>query len=175
MRRRTVLKELEIEPLTEAWPLSNFDCGDEELNQYLREDALDHQRKLLGQTSLFIFRAQIVGFYTLCCATIKLEKPEKHKVGLEKISFKQIPAIKIGQFAVHKEYQRMRVGTEMISCAISGARKYCSRAGCRFVIVDAHNKEEVISFYERNGFTKNESPESNKTTISMRFDLWNER
>lgn len=174
MPRNAVLQELEIEPLTSAWPLSNFDCGHPELNRYLREDALEHQNKLMGQTSLFICRSDIVGYYTLCCASIKLNLQEKQKARLERIQFQQIPAIKIGQFAVDKKYQRLGVGTEMIRCTISEARKYCRKAGCRFIIVDAHNEKRVISFYESNGFVRNESKKSTgSTTISMRFDLWN--
>ena len=128
----------------------------------------------MGQTSLFIYRSEIVGYYTLCCATLRLNTQEKKNAKLEEIQFQQIPAIKIGQFAVEKNYQRLGVGTEMIRVAIAEARKYCRKAGCRFIIVDAHNEERVISFYETNDFVKNEGSKSTKSvTISMRFDLWN--
>lgn len=43
-----------------------------------------------------------------------------------------------------------------------------NKTGCRFLVVDAYNKSEVLSFYERNGFKylyASEEDEQNATQI----------
>ncbi|VAW70858.1 hypothetical protein MNBD_GAMMA10-395, partial [hydrothermal vent metagenome] len=46
-----------------------------------------------------------------------------------------------------------------------------NKTGCRFIVVDAYNKPEVIRFYKRNGFDFLHNGDKKEDTRIMIFDL----
>ena len=46
-----------------------------------------------------------------------------------------------------------------------------NKTGCRFLIVDAYNRSEAVSFYRRNGFEFLTSSDEADSTRIMYFDL----
>ncbi|ADC46817.1 hypothetical protein mru_0966 [Methanobrevibacter ruminantium M1] len=54
-----------FETLNESHNLNNFYCEDEELNEFLKEDALKQQKQKLNLTKLIICDDEIIGFVSL--------------------------------------------------------------------------------------------------------------
>lgn len=64
------------------------------------------------------------------------------------------PAVLIGRLGVAKEFQGtvLSVGSQVIEYIASWFVHPNNKTGCRFIVVDAYNKENVLHFYEKNGF-----------------------
>lgn len=78
------------------------------------------------------------------------------------------PALKIGRFAVAKQYQSSGIGSELIGYILKWTVQQ-KRTGCRFVTVDALNN--AVQFYIKNDFFVIHSPIENEITTAMCFDL----
>ena len=62
------------------------------------------------------------------------------------------PGILIGRIGVSKDFARQGVGSEVLDFIKEWFADESNKSGCRFVIVDAVNTPDVLSFYQRNGF-----------------------
>ncbi|MCD8310483.1 MAG: GNAT family N-acetyltransferase, partial [Prevotellaceae bacterium] len=86
--------------------------------------------------------------------------------------WRHYPAVKIGRLAISEEYMRIGLGRDIILLIklmfING-----SRAGCRFLTVDAY--QNAIGFYQKCGFKFMSMKDSNEVTRSMYFDLKRQR
>lgn len=64
-------------------------------------------------------------------------------------SLRRYPGVLIGRLAVASEFAKQGIGSEVLNMI-----KYMfvdpeNKTGCRFIIVDAVNSQEVLSFYEK--------------------------
>jgi ribosomal protein S18 acetylase RimI-like enzyme len=185
MNKRTIItavngdRYFEFELLTPDVPVSYFDCSIDEYNAYLIEEALRSQNDHIALTWLMRDRADrgIVGYMSLIADAIKLSISEKELHNLN-YPFRTVPAMKIAKLAVSAAYQKRYkgLGSFMIASAIALAIT-CNKTlfACRFLTVDAdieHN-ENVLTFYEKNGFLVNEELfNKNRKNVSMRRDIY---
>ena len=63
--------------------MSDFDCGDEDLNDFLKNDALVQQRDKLNITKLILYENQIIGFVSLLSDTLILKNIREKNVKLD--------------------------------------------------------------------------------------------
>lgn len=83
--------------------------------------------------------------------------------------YKTWPATKIGRFGVCTEYQGTGLGSALLNFLKVWFTKQ-NKTGCRFLIVDAYNKEKVVNFYSKNGFETLPGEDGGDTKL-MFFDL----
>lgn len=64
------------------------------------------------------------------------------------------PAVLIGRFAVNKLFQGngYKIGSQTMNFIKSWLIEPDDKTACRFLVVDAYNKESVLSFYLSNNF-----------------------
>lgn len=62
------------------------------------------------------------------------------------------PGVLIGRLAVASQYSRMGIGSEVLEFIRMWFLNDANKTGCRFAIVDAKNKKDVLEFYKKNGF-----------------------
>jgi GNAT superfamily N-acetyltransferase len=143
--------------LTEKTKLDDFDCGNNDLNEFLKDDALIFQNKLLNRTWLFYYRStnEIIAYITVSNDAIRTQrlnnKEAKHirrRIAHEK-GHLAFPATLIGRLAVNKKFQRHGVGSSIVS--VLRYELFQAKAS-RFFTVDALNDENVLSFYCQLGF-----------------------
>jgi len=149
-----------------------FDCGDIDLNEFLRDDAFPHQKELLAVTCLIRYGSDIAAYFSVLNDKISSEEfPSKSKLRVlpfSKRRYKSYPAVKLGRLAVASHFQGQDLGTQLLDY-IKMWFIDRNKTGCRFITVDAY--EQAVSFYERNGFIPlSEQPEDNHTKL-MYFDL----
>jgi ribosomal protein S18 acetylase RimI-like enzyme len=168
-----------FEQLSQNLHPDSFSCSISEYNDYLFNDAFRSKNDHIALTWLLKERSTdtIAAYMSLIADAIKLSVSEKetHKLNYP---FKTIPAMKIAKLAVNQDVQDKYkgLGTYMINKALTIAR-ICNRQlfACRFITVDAdieHN-ENVIKFYQKNGFLPNaEMNIKRNKTISMRKDIY---
>ena len=169
------LNDITIVPLTRLYNVINFDCGDADLNEFLKIDSFVYQEKKLASTVLVVEKEMVVGFFSLSCDAIKLMNDEKEDCWIpSKKPVKEYPAVKIARLAVDKNRQSKHLGTHCVQIAIGLIRDRLSEfIGCRFITVDSYH--ERVDWYSRFKFVINEhSKYKNKDDyITMRFDLLN--
>jgi hypothetical protein len=54
--------------------VDEFSCKEEEIDEFIREQALGYQQQNLGVTYVFYFESKLVSFATLCMGTINKRK-----------------------------------------------------------------------------------------------------
>lgn len=83
---------------------SQFDCGNEKINSFLRNSAIACEREGISKIFLMLSEEQhLVGYYTLGASIIPLgEIPNRYKRGLPNFPF---PAVLIGQFGIDRQWQ----------------------------------------------------------------------
>jgi GNAT superfamily N-acetyltransferase len=152
--------------------VSSFDCGDSDLNEFLKNDAARYQGEHLSHTRLAFLNGAIVGYITFLVDCIILKTGEKRRLFDFYQSIYTFPALKIGRIGIQKESQGNRIGTQLLKYAISLTVRLNQELhiGCRFITVDAYPKS--IGWYVKNGFVYNkEYAAPKKTHPSMRYDI----
>ena len=169
------LNDIRIAPLTKLYNISDFDCGDDDLNEFLKEDSFVYQGKKLTNTVLIIEKDKVIGFFSLCCDAIKLLEDEKCDCDISnKKPVKEYAAVKIARLAVDNKYQHKNLGRFCIQIAVGLIRNLLGDyIGCRFITVDSYH--DKIKFYSLFGFVINEHKKyrDKENYVSMRLDLLN--
>ena len=140
--------ELRIVSYTERHDASRFNSTVKELNDFLKEDALENQQGLISKTYLCCHSNQLVGYVTLTTDIIR----KKDVLSDDRIEtpYNEYPAIKIARLATDKKYVKRVVGTFLLLASIGMAADISKKVGCRFITVDS--KRHSIGFYEKHGF-----------------------
>ena len=151
------LSDFRIERLKPEFDLSYFDCGDDDLNDFLISDANNYQFQLLAVTYLLTdINNKTLAFFSLSNDSLKDQDFEKWNSLSRKIPNrkrrKDYPAVKIVRLGVDKSLRGQKIGSEIVFFLKNWFTTE-NKTGCRFLLVDGYNKPEVLSFYESNGFT----------------------
>ena len=161
--------------LTPDYELSTFDCGDNDLNDFLFEDAKNFLEKRIANTFILEDEGNIAAYF--CLLNDKVSRLEITNSNWKKIKdsfpenkrFRSYPSIKIGRFAVSVKYRDRHLGTElmvMIKSIIDGSQNY---SAFRFITVDAYLS--AVLFYIKNGFKQLTQKEEDDHTKLMFFDM----
>lgn len=159
---------------------ASFNCGSRDLDDFFQKEAIKYNMELLGKTYLFTLKSdesKVVCAFTLANDSIKtplLSSNAKRRIN-KKISrskqMKSYPALLIGRLGVHQEYKKQGIGTEVMNFIKDWFFDVHNKTGCRFIVVDAYNTTEAISYYNKNGFDpvyKSEAEE--KSAYNLRKD-----
>lgn len=160
--------EVEVQEVSSLYALHNFDCGDEDLNEFLKIDSLKYRDQLIAKTFLVIYKEQVVAFFSVMNDAIKL-KLEETKGTQNLTRLNEYPALKVGRLGVDNNYQRRGLGEICINLILGLGRKINDASACRFITVDSYL--ESVVFYERRGFIRNQMYEKKFNFVSMRLDL----
>ena len=148
-----------FETLSEDHDLSDFDCGDEDLNDFLKNDALNLQNSNLNVTKLVMCDGKIIGFVSLLTDALILKKinDENLKVKIKgKLGVKSkntnVPAVKIGRFALDKKFSGKGLGSHILRNILHNLKFIAeNNIGFKFIVVEGYAK--AFNFYVlKNGF-----------------------
>lgn len=158
-----------------------FRCGDDNLDDFFYNDALNHHSALLGKSYCFLLDEDpsiIVCAFTLSNDSVNVDKlpsSRKKKVNAHiahQKHMRRYPAILIGRLAVNNQYADKGIGTELLSLLKQLATLPGNLSDCRFLAVDAKNEGKPLHFYEKNHFSYLYSSESQEAeTIHMPLPL----
>lgn len=138
-----------IEPLGAGHNRSQFECGIEPLDRYLRVQAGQDARKNIAAPFVLVLSdGTVAGYYTLSATAINLaELPEKTARKLPR--YPLLPATLLGRLAVDRHHQGKGYGRFMLADALFRAVR--SEIASFAVIVDAKD-ENARRFYQRENF-----------------------
>jgi GNAT superfamily N-acetyltransferase len=153
--------------------LSEFRCGDSDLDEFLSDDAwrLQIEQVAVSYVAWSADGSQVLGYATLLVDGVHLQTRERKSLGLASQDHPVVPALKIARLAVGQQAQRTGVGIRLVATAFAAARLLAEQAGCRLLVVDAY--PTAVSFYQKLGFRHNRSPEyRDRENPSLRLDVF---
>jgi GNAT superfamily N-acetyltransferase len=113
------------------------------------QDALKNQLDHISVTRLVFYQGRLVGYFTLVTDVIK-SKEIAHEDGVDDFQYKMYSSLKIARLATHKEYERQRIGRNMLMKIFAIWIRFSKYIGCRIITVDS--KPESVGFYQKFDF-----------------------
>ena len=173
-------EEISILLLTEDYPIKPFDCEDEDLNDFLFNEAVSYQKELLATTFVMENDKQTLGYYSLLNDSLQLKEEMfasksqfrkflRELVPYPKRHLKTIPALKIGRLAIDKTFKGKGLGSVIMANIISKCIKMNEEQACRLITVDAY--KQAVPFYQKMGFKFLIEGDKDDTTRLMFLDL----
>jgi len=140
-----------VQPFTGSHDRRGFDCGRQELNDWLRQVARQHQEKGLSRTYIAVREeepARVCGYYALTLA--ELESQHLPTAWRKKLP-RRIPGVRLGRLAVDRAFQGKGLGELLLVDALTRAQRVYVEAGGIGLFVDAIDAH-AAQYYERFGF-----------------------
>ena len=139
------------EPIGRHHDRKRFDCGVEDLNNYLRRYA--RQNHASGGAKTFVAASvaepvRILGFYTISPGAIAFaDVPEKVTRSLGRYD---VPVFRLGRLAVDRSVQRQGLGGDLLLSAGARALAVAAEVGGVALAIDAKDRD-AVRWYERFG------------------------
>ena len=135
------------EPISKKHDREAFDCGEEELNEFLRRYARKSHDKGGAKTFLAIDDGDnktILGFYSLSPASVEYARtPEIVKRGLAR---HDVPGFRLARLAVDRKRQGQGIGGQLLLAAGRRCLMAAAEVGGVVLVIDAKN-EKVADWY----------------------------
>lgn len=127
-----------VEKLRRDHAVEGFDCGREELNQYLQRYAWQNQQAGASQTYVGVVGEAIVGFHTLAAGQVTYDDaPERLTKGLAR---HPVPIMLLARLAIDRRWQNQGIGKALLRDAMQRTLQAADIAGIRALAV--HAKDE---------------------------------
>lgn len=168
-------EDVKIEIITPKHDITDFTSYEQDLVNFLRDDAVENQEQNLSVTFLWFYQDQLVSYLTLLTDRITLEGNLQKYFNEKGVHYKSLPALKIGRLCVDDNFRRRGLGKLMIEFSIMMAKEINqSKAGCRFITVDAKRnlapESDSFHFYKKLGFEIT-GEDVNKKITFMHLDV----
>lgn len=131
------LDELRVEYLRESHNVSFFHCSNDDLNDFLKEDAKKSQEDLISRTFLCLWQDCILGYLTLVTDTIEVKLIEKDD-GVDSYPYPRYPSIKIARLAVEERFEGSGIGRFLLFWATGKVYQLSNEVGCRYITLDSN-------------------------------------
>ena len=158
-------RSLVTEPLGPRHHRSEFSCGEDTLDVYIKQYAMqDQKRRVAAILVLPDDKGRIKGYYSLSATNISSKDlPEKILKNLPRHPYQ--PATLLGRLAVDRRDQKKRIGEILLLDALYRSYTLSEQIGSIAVVVQALN-ERVKNFYEQYGFIA--LPDQGKLFLPMK-------
>ncbi len=128
--------------------LSEFECGEPTLDDWLRRRALSNEESGASRTYVVCAGQQVAGYYALAVGAVAhAEAPGRVRRNMPE----PVPVMIIGRLAVHKDFQGRKIGPALLRDAVLRTLQAAEIAGVRAILVHAIS-ERARQFYEDCGF-----------------------
>ncbi len=164
-----------IKKLSSEDNVNNFNCGLNDMNNFLKNDALIQQEENLNVTYLVYCDKNLVGFFSLLSDNIEIKSMDEEY----SMPYETCPAVKIGRLAIDKKYSKQGFGTILLDNICGNIKLISEKLGVRFITVDAYCN--VRKFYYKNSFNhfkinnikklQRTAERNEKTTIPLYKDI----
>lgn len=136
---------------------SDFDCGKESLNTFLKQFAFQNQEKHNSSVTYVATEdGKVRAYYSVAFGSVtSAEAPEKVAKGL---GLYPVPIFLLARLAVDKKLHGKGWGSSLLQDAISRACKASELAGLKAIVVDAMDKDARV-FYSKYSFVESPTDE----------------
>jgi GNAT superfamily N-acetyltransferase len=130
---------------------ASFDCGEDALNEFLRQHARKNHE--MGGSKTFVAVAEsdrktVLGFYSLSPASIAYARtPDTVRRGLARY---EVPAFRLARLAVDRKIQGQGLGGQLLLAAGERCIRAAAEVGGVALLIDAKN-ERAANWYKSYG------------------------
>ncbi len=158
---------------------SEFSCGNRDLDEFFRKDVFLYEDEMLGKTHCWVTKStphNIVAVVTVGNDSIKsavLPKNSRNRFNRTFNNEKRnltYPATLIGRLGVNVMFQGKHIGRQVMNMIKKNNILAGQQNACRFLVVDAYNNPDTLSFYENNGFVYMHKTEDVERMALKRYD-----
>lgn len=136
------------EKLKPSHDLSQFECGEPELDDWLRRRALRNEEGGASRSYVVCVGRQVVGYYALAAgAAAHANAPGRVRRNMSN----PVPVMVIGRLAIDLKFQGRGIGSALLRDAVLRTAQAAGIAGIRAILVHAI-LERAKRFYEKSGF-----------------------
>lgn len=157
-----------------------FDCGDEDLNDFLLNKSIEYTNEHLATTFVIENDEITVAYYSIFNDSVNTQQIEfasknafkrflSDLVSHPKRHLKSYPAIKIGRLGVTNSIQRSGLGKIIVNSIIDFAIDLNEECACKIITVDAYSQS--LNFYENLGFKYFSDSDKENDTRQMYLNL----
>ena len=178
MTAEEIMQRYRIRCLNNGEAITGFNCGDDDLNDFIMNEAAKYQQTRLAVT--YIIESKngrgIAGFFSLANDRVSLSDFEnttdfnrfRRKRFVNEKRLKSYPAVKICRLGIDASAKGQSLGTFILDF-IKTYFAMENKTGCRFITVDAYTDD--IPFYFKNSFLPLSSQNDCDHTRLLFFDL----
>ena len=173
-----IKENIQLRRLGAADVVTQFDCGDEDLNDFILTDAPLYFRVRLATSYVLedVVSGEVYGYFSLAHDRISLtDFPSnsaynrfRKRFFAQGKMFKSYPALKICRLATSTSCRGEGIGRMIVNLIIASYKNE-NKAGCRFITVDAY--AEALPFYYKMGFSPLSKEDEGTYTRLLYFDL----
>ncbi|WP_330202353.1 GNAT family N-acetyltransferase [Cyanobacterium sp. Dongsha4] len=131
-------------PLKPFHNITDFDCGQPLLNDWLREKAYENELKGASRTYVVCYNNKVIAYYSL--ATGSITRNIAHG-SIRRNMPEPIPVMVLGRLAVDINYQGSGIGFGLVKDAVLRTLQASEIAGIRAILVHALD-ESAKQFYQ---------------------------
>ena len=136
------------EKLNSAHDLTDFQCGEPELDGWLKRRAIQNEETGASRTYVVCAGRQVVGYYALAAgAAAHANAPGRVRRNMPN----PVPVMVIGRLAIDVRFQGRGIGSALLRDAVLRTMQAAEIAGIRAILVHAIS-ENAKRFYEKSGF-----------------------
>lgn len=151
--------------LTSDHETASFDCGQPELDNWLKSRALRNQSSNASRTYVICEGAGVIAYYALAAGSVR----HVAAIGRARRNMPDpVPAMVLGRLAIHKDWQGKGLGGDLLRDALLRTLQAADIIGIKVVLVHAIS-EAAKRFYQHYGFRA--SPISSMTLMITLDDI----
>lgn len=178
MTYNDILDNFEIRKLQEDEQITSFNCGDEDLNDFILNESHLYRKELLAVSYVLEHKEtkKVVGYFSLANDRISISdfpnnnlfnRFRKRFVNKKRIT--SYPAAKLCRLGIDVTAKGESLGSFLIDF-IKSFFRFDNKTGCRFLTVDAYSN--AVPFYLKKQFQPllNSNQESKRTQL-LYYDL----
>lgn len=168
----------QIRRLAKDEGVRSFDCGDEDLNDFILNESVRYRQARLAVSYVIELKGtnDVVGFFSLANDRVSISDFEnktefnrfRKKRFVNEKRLKSYPAVKICRLGIDLSVKGQSLGTFILDF-IKSYFVEDNKTGCRFLTVDAYINAEP--FYLKNGFMPLSTEADTEYTKLLFFDL----
>ena len=140
-----------VQPLTADHDRTSFDCGEPDLDEFIRRYARQNQERGIGRTFVAVPEGErrVVAFYTLAAGSVAFAHvPDELRRRLPRYP---IPVARLARLATCRSVRGRGLGGAMLVDALARTVRIGKELGIAAVVVEAKTGA-ARGFYERYGF-----------------------
>ncbi len=125
------MTNLLLKVIDESDKIDDFNCGDEDIDYFLKKLAIPNQYRKLSNTFVFLNQEdkRVVAYFSLLAS--QLNTGDARIYGIDKV-----PIVLLGRISVDKNFQGENIGRLMITIAIKKALKTGNFIACRLLLIE---------------------------------------
>lgn len=140
-------QDLEYHLFDEKSNIQTFHCSNQDLDEFLKKDALQYTQENWAITRLVYDRGQLIGYFTLAADSIEVDA-----IIADGVTYphRRYPAIKLARLAVDDRWRRNGYGKNILLKSLIVALTLSKYVGIKYLTVDS--EPESVDFYRKYGF-----------------------